>query len=210
MKNVFDYQGRLINTCRTIMYVVAGNLLFLLCSLPVITAGASLTALYTLLFRYQQGQEPPILATFFGAFRDNFKKATLLWGLMLLVLASLGMNYTFFYLHQGGDSTGIRVLMNLVLVLWAVTGIYLFPSLAFFENSCRGYLIFSLALAFHRLPNTLLLLGVWGGMLWLLLLLAQYLSAAILLLLLLGFALPANFTARRLLHQFQTSQQGER
>ena len=73
MKTLFNYDGGIMNACRSIMYVSAANLLFLLCSLPIITVGASATAMYTVLARYQQHKEPLILHTFFTAFRKTSK-----------------------------------------------------------------------------------------------------------------------------------------
>lgn len=58
-----------------IMYIVAVNLLFLVCSLPVVTAGVACSAMYAVLFRYIRGDEPDIVRTFGKEFKNNFGTA---------------------------------------------------------------------------------------------------------------------------------------
>ena len=61
MKNFFDYDGTLNRILTKVMYVVALNLLFLLCSVPLFTIGAASTAMYTVLMRYLREDEPDII-----------------------------------------------------------------------------------------------------------------------------------------------------
>lgn len=75
MNSLFHYDGYLNRILTKLMYIVALNLLFLICSIPVITIGASCTAMYTVLFRFVRNDEPDILKTFFKAFRENLKNA---------------------------------------------------------------------------------------------------------------------------------------
>lgn len=60
------------------------NLLFVVCSLPVVTIGASATAMYYVLGRIRR-QEGTVTKDFFRSFRENFRQATLYWGALLLV-----------------------------------------------------------------------------------------------------------------------------
>lgn len=96
MKGFFNYDGYLNKILMKLMYIVSVNLLFLVCSVPVFTIGASATAMYTVLFRYSQGDEPDIIRTFFSAIRENFKKSTVVWMGMLVVGMTLGLNYHIF------------------------------------------------------------------------------------------------------------------
>ncbi|UWP58830.1 YesL family protein [Ruminococcus gauvreauii] len=203
MKTLFNYDGGIMNACRSIMYVSAANLLFLLCSLPIITVGASATAMYTVLARYQQHKEPLILHTFFTAFRENFKKATIIWGGMLLVLVTLVINFVVLYSFDGTFATAGRVVLNLILIMWAVAWMYVFPTMALYENSCRGYLEYAFGYALGKLPTTLVLFVVWAGMLFGLLFLSQYLPLAVLLLCAFGFSIPANLTVKTLLKDIE-------
>ena len=66
------------------------NLLVLFCSLPIITMGASLTAMHYLALRVVRNEEYYISKDFFKSFKMNFKQATLMWLFMLVVGALIG------------------------------------------------------------------------------------------------------------------------
>lgn len=209
MKGAFNYDGRLMEVMRHIMYVVSVNLLFLVCSLPVFTAGASASAMYTVLFQYHEGKEPAIIREFLQAFKHNFKKATAIWVGMLLILLTLGLNYLFLYPYDGTAVFCIRILLNLIMVLWIMAWIYIFPGIALYENSCRGYVESAVLTAISRLPYTILMAAVWGLVLMTILFLAQFFSLAVLLLILCGFSLPAEISIKYLLRTL-TSQSEEK
>ena len=59
--------------------VLGLSLLWLLCSLPVITAGPACAALYDAAARCVRGGEPGPYRRFFRTFRQEFKSAALCW-----------------------------------------------------------------------------------------------------------------------------------
>ena len=65
--------------------LVVLNILWLLCCLPVVTAGASTLALFAIVHKIAAGEDYRTAAGFFNAFRRDFKQATALW---LVVLAA--------------------------------------------------------------------------------------------------------------------------
>ena len=208
MKGFFRCDGYLWKIMTVIMYVVGLNLLFLLCCVPILTIGASNTAMYAVLLRYQQGEEPDILRGFFRAFRDNFGKSTLIWILMLILAGTLGLNYYFLHQNQIPAAAWIRVLLNLILIALIVLWVYVFPAIACFENSVKGYLVYCISLAAAKLPATILLLLIQTLPLLTLLFLAQYLPPAVLLLICCGGTLPAWFSGRVLLRLFGLDGEG--
>ena len=110
------------------------NLLFVVCSLPVVTIGASATAMYYVLGRIRR-QERTVTKDFFRSFRENFRQATLYWGALLLVALALYWN---FRLISGWTGTLYSVMMVLlILVSWfAVSwGSLVFPLLSRFDNT---------------------------------------------------------------------------
>ena len=60
------------------------NVLWLICCIPVITIGASTTALYTVMLRLVRNEEGYIFRGFFKAFKLNFKQSTIIWIILLL------------------------------------------------------------------------------------------------------------------------------
>lgn len=64
----------------TIADIIWVNVLFILTSVPIVTLGASLTALYGTCMRLQAGSDQGVNRTFFRLFKTNFWPATALWG----------------------------------------------------------------------------------------------------------------------------------
>lgn len=203
MKHFFDYDGTLNRILTQVMYVVALNLLFLICSIPIFTIGASAVAMYTVMFRYLREDEPAIVKGFFTAFKENFKKATLLWLVLLAVAVTLAFNFYFLYQGKGFGGAGIQAFMYLVLLFWLMFWVWIFPAMAYFENSVRGYLAFSAGLAFGKLFHTVALALIQTIPVLAVLFLAQYMQMATLLLIFCGVSLPAYCCAGIYLKTFQ-------
>ena len=72
--------------------LVMMNLIWLVCCIPVITFGASTTALYTVMLRRAKNEEGYMVRGFFSAFKSNFKQTvplTLIYILAAAVLVSV-------------------------------------------------------------------------------------------------------------------------
>ena len=83
--NLFD--NPVVNGIGRIADFVVLNLLWVLCSIPIITIGASTTALYTVMLKIVKNEEGYLVKGFFKAFRENFKQSTVIW----LVFLALGI-----------------------------------------------------------------------------------------------------------------------
>ena len=75
--------------------IVIANLLFILCSIPVITIGPALTALYHCMMRTVKGNNNGTTRTFFRAFKENFKQSLIVWLLILVAGIILVLNLRF-------------------------------------------------------------------------------------------------------------------
>lgn len=208
MKSFFSYDGYLSKILTKVMYIVSLNLLFLLCSIPIFTIGAAQTAMYTVLLRYIKNDEPDIIRSFFRAFRENFKKSTIVWLVMLAVGGTLFLNYYFLYRMQTNLSEAICIVLNLILLAWLVVWVYIFPAMSYFENSIRGYAAFSVGLAIAKLPYTVVLILLQTVPVLCVLFLAQYIPLAVLLLLCCGVTLPAYYSGKLLLKIFKDYEGG--
>ena len=78
MSHFFDPDTPLMRTLSTLFDLLVLSLLFLLCSIPLVTIGASLTALYGSCARLASGESAGA-AEFFRLFRGRFKRSTLVW-----------------------------------------------------------------------------------------------------------------------------------
>ncbi|MGM9662929.1 MAG: DUF624 domain-containing protein [Oscillospiraceae bacterium] len=153
MGGLFDPESSLMQAISSIGDLVVLNLLFLLCSLPVVTAGAAAAALYTVTLRMvrQEGSRP--MKSFFAAFRANFRRATALWLILLGLLAGLLLDF----LICGGEGAPLPLLAlpTALGLLWNATVAYVFPLQARFENSVLQTLKNAFVMALGHLPQTL-------------------------------------------------------
>ena len=75
------FSGQVINITRKLFDTLVLGLLFLLCSIPIITIGASATALYYAYDKVVRRNEGYAVRAFFHSFKMNFAQATLIWTL---------------------------------------------------------------------------------------------------------------------------------
>lgn len=69
------------------------NVLFLLTSLPIVTAGASVSALYVVLFDMRRGKDGSCFRRYMQAFQKNFRRATVYWLVCLSVAVFLILGF---------------------------------------------------------------------------------------------------------------------
>ena len=133
------------------------NVLWLICCIPVITIGASTTALYTVMLRLVRNEEGYIFRGFFKAFKSNFKQSTIIWIILLL----LGIVWTVDFRLAGlmPGTVGIvlsAIFLALGFMLLSVL-IYIFPLTARYENGIKATFKNALILAVAKLPYTFLM-----------------------------------------------------
>ena len=130
------------------------NVLFLVCCIPLVTIGASATALYTISMRMAAKDDRGILKPFFRAFKENFKKATVIWLTFLLIGAVLALGITMIYLNQSAFSNLIKVLYGVVILVYLVGLSWVFPLQAKFENSVKNTIKNAFIIGISRIGNS--------------------------------------------------------
>lgn len=163
MNWLFDMENPVMRTLSTAADLIVLNLLTLLCSLPVLTLGAALTALNATTIKIVRGEEAAPVKDYFRAFRENFKKGTGMGLIFLLVFAVLLADY----LAAGSTVPIARPVIAAIALLVLMLGQYAFAMLARYENTIKGTLKNALLLAVGYFPRTLAM-AVFAVALWLL------------------------------------------
>ena len=159
MKNLFDLEGPLASALSKAADLVVANVLFLLCSLPVVTIGASAAALAKVTQNMALNAEGKTARTFFDAFRANFKQATAAWLVMLAVILGLALDFWLIDSRYTGTAQLVMlVALVAVAVLLVCVSSYLFPLMVRYQNSMKEHLNNALLLALGKLPRTLCML----------------------------------------------------
>ena len=119
---VFQMLGKLVDC-------VWVSILWVICCIPVFTIGASTTALYYTVHKSIRGDRGYTTRTFFGAFRDNFKAATLPYLIWLAVMIVLGCDaYITYQVLKTGSMKGAFFYFFLVMIAVAIMwSAFLFP-----------------------------------------------------------------------------------
>lgn len=134
------------------------NVLWLVCSLPVVTLGASLTAMNVVAQELAADACTSVVSGFFKAFRRDWKQGTVL-GLIFLVL--FGISYLEISVLLSGSFPVILTALCMIppiLILSAAS--YAFPLLAHYDNTIGNILKNSLLLSIGNLPRSLVICAV--------------------------------------------------
>ena len=155
---LFDPNGKIMEMLWKPIHIMFLNLLWVLFSLPIVTAGASTVALYTVLFKMKNGTEGKLFLDFWDAFRSNFRQATALW-LIMVFAAVVFTTDIFFFVNMGGFAGTFCAMLFLGLdVALLIMSLYVFPLQAVFDNKITTTLKSALYLSFRHLGWTIMLL----------------------------------------------------
>lgn len=166
--NLLDPNGKFMEIWNTVFdYFKLGILCMFMC-IPVITAGASITAAFFVAMKMIRGEAPAIWKPYWSSFKENFKQATVLWGMMLAVAVLLSLDW---YLVMQMESTMIvrilRVGIFIAALMIFMIFIYIFPLLARYQLSSRAILKNAVIFAILNFPKNLLAIGLmllFGGL----------------------------------------------
>ncbi len=164
MGGLFSMESPLFRFLSRLADIVILNLLFVLCSIPIVTIGASLTALNYVMLKIKDNEEGYITRSFFHSFKQNFRQATVIWLIMLLLAIVLGIDFYLTWALQSTLSqtmlTVMRVLVYMGVFLWLMLFSYVFPLQAKFYNSIWGTFRNAALLALGNFPWTFCMVAV--------------------------------------------------
>ena len=192
MSKLFRMDSPLMRFLTKIADLMVLNILFCVTSIPLITIGASWTALYSVTLKMVRDEESSVSRSYFRSFRQNFKQATLLWLGVLVVLALLVLDIRVLNGMAGGTAPGLlRVGVEILALLGIMVLQYLFPSLARFEASLADTLKNACMMALAHLPKTALMTAAAVGAVWITLINNTTIAVGLTVWPLIGFALMA-------------------
>lgn len=168
MRKFFAIDSPLMVALGSLADLVFCNILFCLCSLPLFTAGAALTALYDCTISIVEEREDPfIFRQFWRSFRANFRQGTALG----LVCTAIFVFLWGYYLVVGTLSGGLRrtyqITFLILALLWLAIFQYIFPLQAKFRMKVGQTMKTAALLSATALPWTLASLTVTAGAVYL-------------------------------------------
>ena len=154
LSKIMDGFKRTLNIAADLIVL---NVLLLVCSLPVVTAGAAWVACYTSLLRIVRGLEPALpVKPFFVDFRKVFRQATLAWLLVLMCVVLIAGDY-YFAVYVSSPPNRFFLVFSIAMAALLMMGVlWLLPLMARFDNTLKGHIKNAFLMATATLPRTLL------------------------------------------------------
>ncbi len=165
MKRFFSIDNPVMKVLVKLFDLIALSVIWIGFSAPIITMGAASTALYATVYHHVRLGEGYLWKTYWEAFKENFKRATLSWLPMLAMILFLIFDIiTIRYLikngHPLGAIFGILIVLLFVAVVWAQ---FLFAYCARFDGTVKDSLRYSFYLLMaHPLRSIGIMLLVVG------------------------------------------------
>ena len=142
------------------------NFLTLLLCIPVITAGASLAAMHSILIQMTEDREGYIFRTSFAKFKENFKQATLIWLLVLALIVILFLDFRIISVMNFSLAGVMQTALIIFGLLLLFVGQYLFPLTARYANTFSGTINTAVRFAIGFFPKTVAMLVINAAVLF--------------------------------------------
>ena len=134
------------------------NLVCLACCIPIVTAGASITALYYVTLKMVRNEESYIFKSFFKSFKQNFRQATIIHLIMVAAAVLLYLDTNIVKAMGEPMSQIMSVIFAVFTLVYAMILLYLYPILAKFYNSVKNTFTNAILMAIRHLPYTIIML----------------------------------------------------
>ena len=159
MGKIFDYDNNFFAGISKVSDTIILNFLFVICSIPIVTIGASTTALYCVSMKSTRDEDVYVVKEFFKQFKQNFKESTIIWLILLLVASFIGLDFYMCSLMSNDIlSTAFKFIFTLISIVIGFIVVYVFPLVARFENSIKNTLMNAVLMSIKHLPYTLIML----------------------------------------------------
>lgn len=152
---LFNLDGPLMTFLGKMADLMWLNVLTMLCCIPIITVGASLSALNYMALKIVRDEECYITKGFFKAFKENFRQGTAIWAIFLVIIFILGGDYYIIFNQLAELSRVIRIGIMALTLLTVFTLLYVFPFQAKFANTVRRTITNAFIMSILQFPKTI-------------------------------------------------------
>lgn len=162
MKNLFNFDNPVMNFIGKLLDCFLLNILWLLCCIPVITVGASTTALYHCTIKLSKDEPLYLFRDFFHSFKLNFIPAAKLTMIFLVIGIILGID-AYIFLHIKIPMLPWCIGMGLLVlfaICYTITLLYVFVLLSRFDNSIKNMIFNAFAVGIRFIFCTVIIAAI--------------------------------------------------
>ena len=164
MGGLFNYDNPMWRFVGRIWDLFILNILWIVCSIPIVTFGASTTAMYYCTMKIARDRDSGgVFSMFFHSFKDNIIQSTIIWVIMAVIGGILFFDIRFFSVYSPMNNTVIRMIVFTItcflIMLWLFIFLYVFPIQAKFINPIKHTFKFALFMSIKHLIRTVIILA---------------------------------------------------
>ncbi len=203
MGGLFSMDGVVYKVSSLIWDLFLLNLLWVVFSIPIVTMGASTTALFYVCGKRVNGNEGYIFSDFLKSFKMNFKQSTIIWLLLIFVLALLGLDYVVVG-YMGEKMANLRVIFIILIAEVLIISLYLFPILSKFYIKTMNVVKYAFFMANRHFLTTILCVALMIGLIF-----VTSKFTFLSMFLISGYAYIASFMFQRIFDKYIPKQEDE-
>ena len=158
MNKIFGLDSPLIQFLNKVADLMWLNILTMLCCIPVVTIGVSLTSAHYVALKMKRNEEGYISKEFFKAFKMNFKQSTLIWLIIMVIAAVIGADLYIIKEMDLGIPEFLQVAIMAIGILVLFMTVWVFPMQAKFINTLSKTMKNAFALSVIQIPKTILMI----------------------------------------------------
>ncbi|MCQ2508678.1 MAG: YesL family protein [Dorea sp.] len=163
MNKLFSPDNPVMEFINKLVASVLVNILWFICSLPIITIGPSTTALFYCSQKLARDEGSHITSAFFRSFKLNFKQSTIVG--LILTFVSAALVFDGFVLRKLYRTSAFWAILTAVFLVAVVAVIiismWIYPLMARFENSIMAMFKNSIMLGMRFFLCTLIMFGIY-------------------------------------------------
>ncbi len=169
MSRIFDVDNGFFRFMTRVADALILNLIFLITCIPVVTIGASYTAMYYYCLKAVNNEEGYIWKSYWKSFKTNFVQGFLFEVIFAIIGIILYIDIKYMYVRAFavGGAFGWKLLFFIAVgmaVLALITFMYAFPILSRFDNKTFTIIRNAAFMSIRHLPQTVPLLLIFGIM----------------------------------------------
>jgi uncharacterized membrane protein YesL len=156
---LFAPDSPVINVLTKIADFIIINIYTLLLCIPVVTAGAAITAGYYVMLKIRRDEDSGITKLYFRSFKENFRQATIIWIIMILVIGVPAYLFAAFQANMGDQMPmAVKILLGGAVLFSVFIFSMTFPVLSRFSNTVGGTIKSGIFVAISNPPRSFLMI----------------------------------------------------
>lgn len=156
----FDPDSQFMQMLNTVTDLIVLNFLAFICCIPIVTIGASMTALHYSVLKIVRNEDGYVVKGFFKSFKQNFRQATIIW-LIFLVTFALILGDLFILNNSNiAYASAFQVVVMAAGIFAVLAFVYVFPLLAKFDNTIFRTIKNAFGMSIIQIFRTLIIIAV--------------------------------------------------